>query len=191
MGGSNHCYILGSSREHRCSHSMHYCPPPPNSFPFVFKNARKLINQTPNSLLKFIFLALTLLKIYSKKKYIQQFLYDCYRQHILSFSLQPFRRLVLTSYARCSSNGKDFFKSNGLITWWHKNRRKAIFNWAAKGLFFLRGGGGYHWHSGWDRIESHVRLKHKLIQNIVPFWKTFVTKKKRSIIFKWGLYNYF
>ena len=26
--------------------------------------------------------------------------------------------------------------------------------------------------------KSHVRLKHKLIQNIVPFWKTFVTKKK-------------
>ena len=25
----------------------------------------------------------------------------------------------------------------------NKNRRKAIFNWAAKGLFFLRGGGGY------------------------------------------------
>ena len=25
--------------------------------------------------------------------------------------------------------------------------------------------------------ESHVRRKHKLIQNIVPFWKTFVTKK--------------
>ena len=24
-----------------------------------------------------------------------------------------------------------------------KNRRKAIFNWAAKGLFFLKGGGGY------------------------------------------------
>ena len=26
--------------------------------------------------------------------------------------------------------------------------------------------------------EPHVRLKHKLIQNIVPFWKTFVTPKK-------------
>ena len=25
--------------------------------------------------------------------------------------------------------------------------------------------------------ESHVRLKHKLIQNIAPFWKTFVTRK--------------
>ena len=25
----------------------------------------------------------------------------------------------------------------------NKNRRKAIFNWAAKGLFFLRGGGCY------------------------------------------------
>ena len=38
--------------------------------------------------------------------------------------------------------------------------------------------------------ESHVRLKHKLIQNIVPFWKTSVTKKK-STIFKWGLYKNF
>ena len=28
-------------------------------------------------------------------------------------------------------------------TFLNKNRRKAIFNWAAKGLFFLRGGGGY------------------------------------------------
>ena len=26
--------------------------------------------------------------------------------------------------------------------------------------------------------ESHVRQKPKLIQNIVPFWKTFLTKKK-------------
>ena len=34
--------------------------------------------------------------------------------------------------------------------------------------------------------ESHVRLKHKLIHNIVPF----VTKKK-STIFKWGLNNNF
>ena len=58
-----------------------------------------------------------------------------------------------------------------------KNRRKAIFNWAAKGLFFLREGGGYT-HSGYHikpcrqplhATESHVRLKHKLIQNIVPF----------------------
>ena len=29
----------------------------------------------------------------------------------------------------------------------NKNRRKAIFNWAAKWPFFLRGGGGYT-HSG-------------------------------------------
>ena len=26
----------------------------------------------------------------------------------------------------------------------NKNRRKAIFNWAAKGLFFLKGGGAIH-----------------------------------------------
>ena len=34
-----------------------------------------------------------------------------------------------------------------------KNRRKAIFNWAAKGLFFLRGGGGYT-HSGYHKTLS-------------------------------------
>ena len=33
------------------------------------------------------------------------------------------------------------FERNYMI---NKNRRKAIFNWAAKGLFFPRGGGGYH-----------------------------------------------
>ena len=79
----------------------------------------------------------------------------------------------------------------------NKSRRKAIFNWAAKGLFFLRGGGGYTnsatikpCRRPLHATESDVRLKHKLIQNIVPFWKTFVTKKK-STIFKWGLYNNF
>ena len=35
----------------------------------------------------------------------------------------------------------------------NKNRRKAIFNWAAKGLFFLKGGGGYT-HSGYHKILS-------------------------------------
>ena len=35
----------------------------------------------------------------------------------------------------------------------NKNRRKAIFNWAARGLFFLRGGGGYT-HSGYDKTLS-------------------------------------
>ena len=47
----------------------------------------------------------------------------------------------------------------------NKNRRKAIFNWAAKGLFFLKGGGGYT-HSGYHKTlsatiacaEPHVRL---------------------------------
>ena len=34
-------------------------------------------------------------------------------------SQQPFRRLVLIPHAHCSSNGKGFFSSNGLITWWH------------------------------------------------------------------------
>ena len=35
----------------------------------------------------------------------------------------------------------------------NKNRLKAIFNWAAKGLFFLRGGGGYT-HSGYHKTLS-------------------------------------
>ena len=58
----------------------------------------------------------------------------------------------------------------------NKNHQKAIFNWAAKGLFFLRGGGTYT-HSGYyktlsptiacDRISCET--EHKLIQNIVPF----------------------
>ena len=69
----------------------------------------------------------------------------------------------------------------------NKNRRKAIFNWAAKGLFFPRGaeGAAIHTqatikpcHRPLRETESHVRLKHKLIQNIVPFWKTFATKKR-------------
>ena len=55
-----------------------------------------------------------------------------------------------------------------------------------RGYIFLRGGSSYTL-SGYQNpcrrplhaTESHVRLKHKLIQNIVPFWKTFVTKKKR------------
>ena len=41
---------------------------------------------------------------------------------------------------------KRLFKIN-------KNRRKAIFNWAAKGLFVLRGGGGYI-HSGYHKTLS-------------------------------------
>ena len=35
----------------------------------------------------------------------------------------------------------------------NKNRRKAIFNWAAKGLFFLKGGDGYT-HSGYHKTLS-------------------------------------
>ena len=35
----------------------------------------------------------------------------------------------------------------------NKNRRKAIFKWAAKGLFFLKGGGGYT-HSGYHKTLS-------------------------------------
>ena len=58
----------------------------------------------------------------------------------------------------------------------NKNRRKAIFNWAAKGLFFLREGAAIHTQATikpcrqpLHATESHVTLKHKLIQNIVPF----------------------
>ena len=35
----------------------------------------------------------------------------------------------------------------------NKNRRKTIFNWAAKGLFFLKEGGGYT-HSGYHKTLS-------------------------------------
>ena len=35
----------------------------------------------------------------------------------------------------------------------NKNRRKAIFHWAAKGLCFLKGGGGYT-HSGYHKTLS-------------------------------------
>ena len=35
----------------------------------------------------------------------------------------------------------------------NKNRQKAIFNWAAEGLFVLRGGGGYT-HSGYHKTLS-------------------------------------
>ena len=43
------------------------------------------------------------------------------------------------------AKGDDFIQN--------KNRRKAIFNWAAKGLFFLKGGGGYT-HSGYHKTLS-------------------------------------
>ena len=37
----------------------------------------------------------------------------------------------------------------------NKNRRKAIFKWAAKGLFFLKGGGGYtHSHTHRTSCET-------------------------------------
>ena len=69
----------------------------------------------------------------------------------------------------------SFLKLN-VISFNNKNRRKAIFNWAAKGLFFLRGGGAIHTQATikpcrqpLHATEPHVRLKHKLIQTIVPF----------------------
>ena len=84
------------------------------------------------------------------------------------------------------------------LYWANKNRRKASFNWAAKGLFFLRGGGGFTdsgYHKtlsptiAWDRISGDTETQTHS-ENIVPFWKTFVTKRM-STIFKWGLYGNF
>ena len=49
--------------------------------------------------------------------------------------------------------------SNKVDSSWNKNRQKAIFNWAAKGLFFLSaggcwGGGGCYRHSGYYKTLS-------------------------------------
>ena len=49
------------------------------------------------------------------------------------------RKTIVNSWERCLEN--------------NKNRQKAIFNWAAKGLFFLMGGGGYT-HSGYYKTLS-------------------------------------
>ena len=60
------------------------------------------------------------------------------------------------SFSSISSSGSDLedypFRYSPRI-YEDKNRRKAIFNWAAKGLFFLRGGGGYT-HSGYHKTLS-------------------------------------
>ena len=40
----------------------------------------------------------------------------------------------------------------------NKNRRKAIFNWAAKGLFFLRGGGGYTYSKRMGTTGENLNL---------------------------------
>ena len=49
-------------------------------------------------------------------------------------------------------------KLTGLLTLdRNKDRRKAIFNWAAKGLFFLRGSGDYT-HSGYYKTLSPTNL---------------------------------
>ena len=67
------------------------------------------------------------------------------------------------------------------ILGWNKNRRKAIFNWAAKGKYFFWGEeAAIHTQATikpcrrlLHETGSHVRLKHKLIQNIVPFERLF------------------
>ena len=48
---------------------------------------------------------------------------------------------------------EDPFTSLPVVTRINKNRPKTIFNWAAKGLFFLRGAGGYM-HSGYHKTLS-------------------------------------
>ena len=74
---------------------------------------------------------------------------------------------------------------------------RRFLTWLQRDYFFWREGAAIYTQATitpcrqpLDATEPHVRLKHKLIQNIVPFWKTFVTKKK-STIFEWGLYNNF
>ena len=56
----------------------------------------------------------------------------------------------ISGFQRTRQDGA-FFVSGGCRI--NKNRRKAIFNWAAKGLFFLKGGGGYT-HSGYHKTLS-------------------------------------
>ena len=62
---------------------------------------------------------------------------------------------------------------------------EGVFNWAAKGRFFLRGGGGCM-HSIYHKTLSPTITWHKIscesetIIVIVPFWKTFVKRKIRN-----------
>ena len=74
----------------------------------------------------------------------------------------------------------------------NKESPKGEFNWAVKG----RTGAAVHTQAtitpcgGTLRdIESRVR-EDKLILNIIPFWKTFLTRKM-STIFKSGMYSNF
>ena len=75
----------------------------------------------------------------------------------------------------------------------NKELPKGKFNWAATG----RIGAAVHTQAtitpcrGTLRdIECRVRVKHKLILNIIPFWTTFLTRKM-STIFKSGMYRNF
>ena len=58
---------------------------------------------------------------------------------------QSFIEQRFPEYSKCRALNRFNIKN--------KNRRKAIFNWAAKGLFFLKGGGGYT-HSGYHKTLS-------------------------------------
>ena len=67
----------------------------------------------------------------------------------------------------------------------NKNAERRFLTGLQRGYFFWREGAAIHTQATikpcrqpLHATESHVRLKHKLIQNIVPFWKTCVTKKK-------------
>ena len=67
----------------------------------------------------------------------------------LLYELQsPFRAGHSTESALISLTDQILFNLDE-----DKNRRKAIFNWAAKGLFFLKAGGGYT-HLGYHKTLS-------------------------------------
>ena len=75
-------------------------------------------------------------------------------------------------------------------TWGPRIAKRRFLSGLPRDYFFWREGAAIHTQATIKPCrqplhvtEPHVSLKHKLIQNIVPFWKTFVTKKK-STIFK-------
>ena len=67
-------------------------------------------------------------------------------------SLYNFGGLILSGFEVIEGEGERVpcGRKRNIV---NKNRRKAIFNWAANGLFFPRGGGGYT-HSGYHKTLS-------------------------------------